>query len=201
MWEGLYVTPRENVVDRRFLKSLLDMAKEARKWFWWWLGSILAGVLAHGLEITGQMPIPTNTWLNLILAGFVLAPIAAFHFMRVDRDRYHSLWGDKRILMQNLRTLEDLRKKGAALQIEGQEIEADGYDAWNSKLQDWTNRCKDIATAIHPAEGGAVETLGVFEPKLTIGTKPVNLDHQQDMLNLVRRLNVLIEIRDRWSGC
>lgn len=201
MWEELYITPREEAVDRRFSKSLQDMRIETAKWYWWWLGSILAGVLALGLEVTGQMPIPQNSWLWLLFVGFIFAPIVTFHFMRVDRDKYLCLWDGRKVLMQKLRELEDLRAEGAALHIEGKRLKENEYPIWSSKLDDWVERCIDIATAIHPAEGGTVKTLGVFDPKLTIGTEPLNLEHQRDLLNIVRRLNILIEIRDRWSGC
>ncbi len=201
MWEELYITPREEAVDRRFSKSLQDMRTETAKWYWWWLGSILAGVLALGLEITGQMPIPQNSWLWLLLVGFIFAPIATFHFMRVDRDKYLFLWDGKKVLMQILRNLEDLRAEGAALHIEGKKLTESDYPTWKKRIDDWVDRCIDTAKAIHPAEGGAIETLGVFPPEQTLGTEPISIEHQNYIIYTVRRLKILIEIRDRWSGC
>jgi hypothetical protein len=70
---------------------------------------------------------------------------------------------------------------------------------WIKEVNDWTERTITTVSLLHPAEAGNVKTLGVFDVKLASGTRLINQLQTTTIRNFVRRMEILAEIRDRWT--
>jgi len=168
-------------------------------WFSVWILTIVAGIISFGLTVANISRVPTAVWVGLLALGLVLGPSVAFHSLRVERDRFKHLLDDREAVVEILEDLEKLRAEAAALQIEGKQISKKDFDDWKSRVEDWETRTKSKLAQLHPAEAGNFNTLGVYEPKLSSGTNIINDEHQTIILNLIRRIDILSDIRDRWT--
>jgi len=104
-----YELIRLHRVDRSAWSSIKTFCELAGKW--WvsvWLLTVLSGAVSFGLTVANVAQLPTTLWLALLLAGLVLAPSVAFHSLRIQRDSYRSLWGDKHAVIRVLNDLEEL---------------------------------------------------------------------------------------------
>ena len=187
-------------VDRSAWTSVKSFAATVGKW--WlsvWVLTVLSGVVSFGLTVANVAQFPSGLWVGLLLAGLVLGPSVAFHSLRVERDSFKHLWEDKEVVIRILDDLEDLRAEAAKQQVDGRQLAKPDFDEWNANVDDWTTRTKKRLSDLHPAEAGNFTTLGVYDPKLSAGTKIFSDDHQTALLNLIRRIDILAEIRDRWT--
>jgi hypothetical protein len=194
-------TARVSAIDRSAWTSVKALAELVGKW--WvsvWVLTILSGVVSFGLTVANIASIPTAVWAGLLTAGLVLGPSVAFHSLRIERDSYRALWDDGDVVIRLLRQLEKLRAEGARLQIEGRQVLKPQFDDWAGRVAAWRKRTIRKLTQLHPAEAGNFTTLGVFDAKLTAGTKIISDKHQTEMLNMVRRLEILADVRDRWTS-
>jgi len=199
--DNCYKQFRISQVDKSPWRSFVIFLKIAGKWwFSVWVVVILAGIATLALTIAKVSQLPTSVWGTLIIIGFVIAPVIAFHFLRVERDTYFALWDDKAKIMNILGAIEKLRKEAAPLHIRGMCLSTiRTVNKWTKEVDDWTKRSIDTVKLLHPAEAGNLETLGVFNVDLAVGTKPFNAQHLSTIRNLVRRMTILAEIRDRWT--
>ena len=187
-------------VDRNAWTSVKAFAATVGKWwFSVWVLTVLSGVVSFGLTVANIAQFPTGLWVGLLLAGLVLGPSVAFHSLRVEGDSFNHLWEDKEVVIAILEDLEALRAEAAKLQIEGRQLAKPELPDWLARVDQWTTRAKNKLAHLHPAEAGNFTTLGVYDPKLSAGTKIVSNDHQTALLNLIRRIDILAEIRDRWT--
>jgi hypothetical protein len=103
--------------------------------------------------------------------------------------------------------MDDLRKQGAHLQILGiklfgtnfDPLTKKAFDAWKRNVEDWTKSIIETVSHLNPAEAGNITTLGVFNIKFTIKNNIFNIRYVSTLRNLARRMDILAEIRDRWS--
>lgn len=187
-------------IDTSAWKSLRAFISLIGKWwFSVWILTILSGVVSFGLTVANVTQFPTYIWVGLLIIGLVLGPSVAFHSLRVERDSLRLLIDDKEVVLHILNDLEGLRSEAANLQVEGRQISKAEFEEWNSRVSDWMNRTRSKLAELHPAEAGNFNTLGVFDAKLSMGTKIVSNEQQTALLNLIRRLDILGEIRDRWT--
>jgi len=201
MIDADYKQRRISGVDHSPGRSFLEFIKISGKWwFSVWVLIVLAGLVALGLTIADASQLPATVWISLFAVGFLLAPIVAFHFVRVERDTYYALWHDKETLINVLASMEELRKEAAPLHIRGKSLSTTrSVNKWIKEVDDWTERAINIVKLLHPAEAGNLKTLGVFQVEVAAGTKPFNSKHASTIRNLVRRMAILADIRDRWT--
>lgn len=200
MQEDEYSTARLDNLDRSSWTSLKLFAQLAgRWWFSVWLLVLISGLVAFGLTATNTRNFPTPVWAGLLLTGLVLAPAVAFHHLRIDRDRFRLLWEDKATVAKTLTDLEALRADGAALQIRGRGVaKKESIEAWAIEANSWYERVLAKLGELHPAEAGKFRTLGIYTPRPVAGPEPLTARHGKLLQNLVRRLEILSEITDRW---
>jgi hypothetical protein len=201
MDETGYRERRTSGVDHSPWRSILELVKVAGKWwFFVWVLVVLAGLVALGLTIVHPAQVPTAVWVSLFVVGIVIAPMVAFHFVRVERDTFYALWHDKETLMNVLVAVEELRQEAAPLHIRGMRLATTrSVNKWIKEVDNWTERAVDTVQLLHPAEAGNLRTLGVFPVQLASATKPLNSNHRAAIQNLVRRMAILADIRDRWT--
>jgi len=201
MNDQAYETPRIVNVDNSLWRSLYVFAEIAGKW--WlsiWALTLLSGVISFGLTVANIQQFPTSIWVGLLAAGLIVAPIISFHHLRIQRDKFKDLWDDKHFIISVLSEVEELRSEAAKLQIEGKGIE-EKYEVndWVEKVSDWRKRAIDKLNMLHPAEAGNFTTLGIFDAELTHGAKLIDTQHQSELVNLIRRIRIMSDIRDRWT--
>jgi len=196
-----YRTVRLASLDRSVWRSLQGFAETVGKW--WlsvWILIVLSGIVAFGLTVANVKNFPTPLWVGLLLAGLVVAPAVAFHQIRVERDSFKQLWDDKQAIIGILAELEDLRAEAARLNIEGMKsLKKERIEAWRTKARGWYDTVFAKLNELHPAEAGNFRTLGVYTPRAVAGAHALTAQHQKDLENFVRRLDILGEIRDRWT--
>jgi hypothetical protein len=200
MDESLYKTKRISDVDRSPWHSFVVFFQIAGKWwFSVWVLVVLAGLVALSLTIAGVEKLPVSIWVSLLVLGLVLAPAVAFHFLRIERDTFNALWDDKDTIISALALIEGLRAKGAPLLKRGMNLDsAEAVPPWIKKVNDWTKRTIKTVRLLHPAEAGNVETLGFYRTDLPSGAY-LGPDHSLTLHCLARRMEILSEIRDRWT--
>lgn len=201
MIENSYKQHRIAHVDKSLWRSFIVFIQISGKWwFSVWVLIILAGLVTFFLTISNIAKLPTPVWGSLLVLGVVLAPSVAFHFLRIERDIFNALWNDKDTIMAILDSIESLRNEAAPLQIRGKSLSTTrSVNKWIKEVDDWTERTINTVRLLHPAEAGNVKTLGVFEVVLAYGTRPLNDKHLSAIRNLVRRMAILAEIRNRWT--
>jgi len=189
-------------VDTSPFRSFVVFLQVAGKWwFSAWVVVVMAGLVALGLSIAQVSQLPSATWVLLLALGVVLAPTVAFHTLRIQRDEFKAMWDDKALVIDVLARLEQLRTEAAPLQIKGMTVRSSrSVSAWIKMVDDWTSRAIDTAGLLHPAEAGNIKTLGVFKVSLAAGSKPFNARHLTAIRNFVRRMQILADIRDRWTA-
>jgi hypothetical protein len=201
MDEHDYIVQRAISVDTSLWKSFKVFFEISGKW--WlsvWILTVLSGLVSFGLTIANVKQFDSSIWIGLLLLGLVVAPTFAFHVLRIQRDNYKNLWNDKEHIIHILSEIENLRTEGVELHINGMHLSSNtSLQEWIEKVDDWRKRTNEKVYELHPAEAGNFNTLGVFPAVLAAGTKPFNGKHQSELLNLVRRLTLLGEIRDRWT--
>ena len=188
-------------LDLSVWSSLQAFAETAGKW--WlsvWVLLLLSGILTFGLTVANVRNFPTPVWVGLLLGGLVIAPGVAFHMVRVERDSFKHLWDDKEVIIRLLAELEDLRAEGARLHIEGRKAaKKQDIQAWGPQADLWYQTVLAKLGELHSAEAGNFRTLGVYTPRLLAGRQPLTIQHEKALENFVRRLDILGEIRDRWT--
>lgn len=201
MTNHAYEDLRTTDVDRSAWRSLVVFAEIAGKWWVsFWILALLSGTVSFSLTVTNIRQFSPSVWITLLILGLVVVPIVSFHFLRVERDKFKKLWDDKDHIISILSELEDFRAKAAKLQIEGMRFPGEKeLDDWLQRVEDWRKSTHEKIYMLHPAEAGNFTTLGLFTPELATGTEILNPKHQQALLNLVRRIHILGEIRDRWT--
>jgi len=202
MTHTAYCYLRSAHVDRSPMRSLVVFFQViGRWWLLTWVISILGGLISLAFTIARVAEVPPGFWGFLLALGVFIAPAVAFHFLRIERDEFNSLWGDKERVMQVLTQMEALRSEAAPLQIRGMRLDTmRSVNKWINEVDAWTARTRDTVALLHPAEAGNFKTLGVFKVTLAAGTKPFNAAHRSAIQNLVRRMQILGEIRDRWAA-
>lgn len=200
MNDSTYSDVRTARVDRSLGRSLGIFLKIAGKWwFSTWILILLAGFGAFILTVANVREVNPAVWYSLLIMGLVLAPIAAFHFLRIQRDEFEALWEDKAVIMDVLNQIEKARKEAARLNIEGKVFtEDEQYTQWVEEVDTWRSETYEMLKQLHPAEAGNFDTLGLFKAQLPRGIRFSDLDREQRLLNLARRIEILKEIRDRW---
>ena len=73
------------------------------------------------------------------------------------------------------------------------------FDYWFQRVDDWRKSIYDKLYKFNPAEAGKFNTLGVFSAQLAVGTRILNGKHQSALINLIRRMEILADIRDIWT--
>jgi hypothetical protein len=192
---------RTKHVDHSLWKSLLVGFEIAGKWwFSFWLLILLSGIITFVVSIANIKNIDSRVWIVLLVMGLFIAPVIACHKLRIERDKYKALWDDKNIIISILSDLEDLRKTATSLQIEGMKLtNQTQLDVWKIKVEQWTKETYEKVLTLHPADAGNFLTLGLFKGELAVGTQPFMIKNSQVLLNLIRRIHILEEIRDRWT--
>jgi hypothetical protein len=188
-------------LDRTPWSSLKALAEIAGKW--WlsvWVLTLLSGIISFGLTVANIATVPTGVWVGLLVAGLVLAPSIAFHTLRVQRDSCRAILDDKEVVKAVLQELETLRHEAAGLQVEGMSLPKPGFGEWVARVRDWRARTTTKLAELHPAEAGNFTTLGVYDVTFAKGTKIFSDQHEVELRNLIRRIDILGEIRDRWAA-
>ncbi len=196
-----YSDVRTAVVDRSLGRSLDVFSKIAGKWlFGVWILTALAGFLSFALMITNIKQISPALWGTLIFVGFVVAPIAASHYLRIQRDEFKALWDSKAAEFTILSQIEEARAEAVELNIEGMALSNEEHlTQWAEKVNTWRSSTYEKVSQLHPAEAGNFDKLGVFTVELARGTQLLNTEHERQLTMLVRRIRILSEIRDRWT--
>jgi hypothetical protein len=196
-----YKTIRTTEINHSIWRSIVVGGEIAGKWwFSAWVLTLLSGVVAFGLTVAKITNIDSSVWIALLVLGVIVAPMVAFHFLRVERDEYKALWDDKHHLIDLLENIEKARAVAVKLQIQGRKFSNQAeLDAWIKKVNNWIRNTHEKVYLLHPAEAGNFNTLGLFPPELSFGTQIYNPQHQQTLLNLIRRIHILEEIRNRWT--
>jgi hypothetical protein len=201
MNENSYITQRKNSVDKSPWRSVIIFFETSGKW---WFSvrvlTVLSGLVSFGLTAANIKQLDPLIWLGLLWLGLAVAPIVTFYILRIQRDIYKDLWDDKAHVIIILREIGALRAEAVELQIEGMRLFSQKLlKLWIEKIDDWRKRTNEKVYELHPAEAGNFTTLGIFPAVLAAGTKPMNAKHQSELMNLVRRLTILGEIRDQWT--
>lgn len=196
-----YYNFRKEAVDKSVWKSMKVGLEIAGKWlFSIWILVILSGIIAFAVTIANISYVNPIIWIALIVVGLCLAPAITCHILRVQRDEFKALWDDKELLSSILLDMEVSRKKAVSMQIEGMKIKnSRELNIWTLKVQNWTQKTYKKVRLLHPAEAENFYTLGIFKPELASGTQPFMIKNSQELLNLIRRIHILEEIRNRWT--
>ncbi len=75
----------------------------------------------------------------------------------------------------------------------------DSINTWGTSANAWYDAVLAKLSELHPAEAGNFRTLGVYTPRAVAGAFATTAQHSKDLENFVRRLDILGEIRDRWT--
>jgi hypothetical protein len=200
MVENAYKTYRIKDVDKSPWRSFVVFGQIAGKW--WlsiWVLVVLSGVVTLALTITNVNKLPTSIWGSLFGLGFILAPLVAFHFLRIECDNFKALWDDKDKIISLLKSVEDLRGEAVDLQVRGMNLESlPDVNHWIKDVDDWTKRTIKTVGLLHPAEAGNVSALGVFQVYPADGTHLLSQSHYNALTSLLRRVEILGELRERW---
>jgi hypothetical protein len=201
MNDSAYSDVRTAKVDRSLGRSFKIFFKVAGGWlFSFWVLTLLAGFGAFIVTVADIKQVDPAVWRTLLFMGLVLAPIAAFHRLRIQRDEFEALWDDKALIIDALNQIEEARAEAARLNIKGMVFGNDKQLLqWIEEVNNWRSETYEKVYQLHPAEAGNFNTLGLFDPMMPAGARLRNPTHQQQLLNLGRRINILGEIRDRWT--
>ncbi len=164
MDEHDYIIHRATNADTSLGKTLKVFFEISGKWwFSVWLLTILSGIVSFGLTVANIAQFGTTIWVGLLLLGLAVAPVVAFHFLRIQRDTYQSLWDDKEHIIRILNEVETLRAEGVKIHIDGRQLSSNKpVEQWIEKVDEWRKRTGEKVYELHPAEAGNFNTLGLI---------------------------------------
>jgi MFS family permease len=178
---------------KEFLKSISEYFPSFGRWAWVLLVDFLVAGAQIVADLLGSLFLPSWVWQAQVGITLVIAPLIAFHKVRLNRDAARKQLKFREWMRGLLLDLAQHRSAGVALRNQAlQPLRRNIFTSWAAQVQQWHNDLKLKAESLSDFEAEVLRTLNWLKPVYSPGVAGQQVQLVSELNETLERLTELI---------